>query len=397
VQFERKWPIGETRELLERRWRLLVEAPLTEKKKLFREDDDRKVDRHYLALRPPRKRLPAISRLSPSAPPLEIVRYGFRSFDRQFAIADNRIGGRLNPALWSVHGDRQVYLASLLTKVLGLGPAATVSALVPDLDFFCNRGAKDIIPLWRDAGATQPNLTGGLLEALHSYLGNINAEDLFAYCYALLATPAYVETFSEELVVPGPRVPITKNQDLFQRAVRLGRKLLWLHTYGERFVPAGHRSGEVPQGRARCRRAISERPNRYPEEFSYTESTEQLQVGEGQFSPVQKAVWDFSVSGLQIVRSWLSYRMRHGAGRSSSLLDESRPERWTAQISEELLELLWVLEATIGISDELKEALEAIVADQTFQAEELPQPTAAQRQPPADSQEELPQAEMTME
>src|SRR5262249_15863866 len=205
---------------------------------------------------------------------------------------------------------RALFVTGFFLKVFGLGPAATVSALVPDLDYFCNRGGKDVIPLWRDAEAAQPNLTRNLLDALRPALGNITAEDFFAYCYAVLATPAYVETFSEELTVPGPRVPLTKDRNLFQQGVRLGRKLIWLHTYGERFVPAGHRGGELPQGRARCRRAVPDRPQGYPEEFSYDETTQVLRVGDGEFSPVPKSVWDFSVSGLQIVHSWLSYRMK---------------------------------------------------------------------------------------
>jgi hypothetical protein len=327
-----------------------------------------------------------------------VVAYGFRSFDRQLALVDARLGDFLRPVYWQAHSDRQVYLTGLIAGVLGLGPAATISACVPDLHYFCGRGGKDVIPLWRDAEASQANLTGGLLDALRPHLGNVTAEDFFAYCYALLATPAYVETFSEELTVPGPRVPVTKDGDLFQQAVRLGRRLIWLHTYGERFVPARHRPGEVPQGRARCRRAVPDRPDRYPEEFSYNDTTRLLRVGEGEFGPVPKAVWDFSVSGLQVVHSWLRHRMKEGAGRSSSALDDIRPERWTAEISQELLELLWVLEATVAMFPELKQTLVAIIARETFRADELPQPAANERRPPGDQDDPDPprQAELNV-
>lgn len=112
-----------------------------------------------------------------------------------------------------------------------------------------------------------------------------------------------------------------------------------------------------------------------------------LRVGEG----------EFSVSGLQVVKSWLSYRMKGGAGRASSPLDEIRPDRWPAAMSQELLELLWVLEATVAMFPELRQTLEAIVAGETFRAEELPQPTAAERQPPGGEEEEpARQAEMNM-
>jgi hypothetical protein len=386
AKFERNWPIGESRDLLEERWRLLLEAELPDKRKLFREDDDRKVDRQFIALRPPRYKLPVIASLPPETPPLEIVRYGFRSFDRQFAIADNRIGGRMNPALWQTESDRQIYLISLLTGVLGLGSGATISSFVPDLHYFCGRGGKDVIPLWRDAAGTQANLPGGLLTALAPHLGDVSAEDFFAYCYALLAAPGYVETFSEELTVPGPRVPVTRNRDLFEQAARHGRRLIWLHTYGERFVPPDSRRGEIPQGRARARRGVPDTAENYPKDFAYNETTEILRVGDGEFSGVSKAIWDFNVSGLQVVYSWLNYRMKDGAGRSSSPLDEIRPSQWTAAMSGELLELLWVLEATVAMFPEMDQTLEAVVAGETFRADELPQPTAEERKPPGEEE-----------
>ncbi len=195
AKFERNWPIAETRELLERRWRLLLEAPLEQKRRMFREDDDRTVQRQYIALRPPRDRLPAIASLPANAPPLEIVRYGFRSFDRRYAIADNRIGGRLNPSLWKAHGESQTYITSLLTGVLGKGPAIVASANVPDLHHFRGSfGGRDVIPLWRDDAASQPNIPSTLLDVLSTSIGATTAEDFFAYTYAVLGAPNYVET-----------------------------------------------------------------------------------------------------------------------------------------------------------------------------------------------------------
>ncbi len=85
-------------------------------------------------------------------------------------------------------------------------------------------------------------------------------------------------------------------------------------------------------------------------------------------------------SGLQVVRSCLSYRMRSGAGRKSSPLDDIRPERWTPQLTEELLELLWVLEATVAMFPTLADPLGSVVGGETFGAEDLPnrpQPSVA--------------------
>ena len=50
VQFKRTWPIGETHELLEQRWRTLLSQPPEDRSRLFRETRDRKVQREYLSL-----------------------------------------------------------------------------------------------------------------------------------------------------------------------------------------------------------------------------------------------------------------------------------------------------------------------------------------------------------
>ena len=119
-----------------------------------------------------------------------------------------------------------------------------------------------------------------------------------------------------------------------------------------------------------------------PEGFEYAESRRTLRVGAGEFGPVRPEVWAFSVSGFQVVNSWPSYRMREGAGRRSSPLDEIRPTLWTAQFTHELLQLLWVLEGTVEQWPTLAELLEAVVAGECLQAAELPEPAAWERQAP---------------
>jgi hypothetical protein len=247
--------------------------------------------------------------------------------------------------------------------------------------------------MYRDSAAAEPNVVRGLPGFLAGRLGcKVAAEDLFAYCYAILATPSYVERFSEELVVPGPRIPITLDPVLFVRTVRYGRRLVFLHTYGERFTAKRGRGLQV--GEARCTKAISSRPDGYPGGFTYDPSRRTLRVGEGEFAPVSPAIWEFSVSGLEIVKSWLAYRMKAGAGKSSSPLDEIRPERWTADMTDELLQLLWVLEATIGLFPELRRNLDQIVAGPDFLASELPQPKAHERAAPRLGAYEEEQAEL---
>lgn len=235
--------------------------------------------------------------------------------------------------------------------------------------------------MWRDAEATESNVTSGLLDMLGSAYGeSVSAEDVFAYAYTVLGGTSYAERFSDELSIPGPRLPLTRNAEEFRRGVHLGRRLIALHTYGERFADAlpGGRLG----GTARSRVGVPQTVEGYPEAFDYNEATKEVHVGEGRFGPVEPAVWAYEVSGLRVVRSWLGYRMKERAGRSSSPLDDIRPESWTPAMSRELLELLWVLEATVTMEPELRTFLDAVVAGPLFTADELPTPTDAERAAP---------------
>jgi hypothetical protein len=105
-------------------------------------------------------------------------------------------------------------------------------------------------------------------------------------------------------------------------------------------------------------------------------------VGDGEFGPVERAVFEFSISGFKVIPSWLAYRMQEGAGRTSSPLDGLRPERWTATMTEELLQLIWVLEATVAAQPELAALLERVLNGPLFSASELPSPTEADRAAP---------------
>ena len=378
VQFKRSWPIGETVDVLEQRWRALLTAK--DRKTAFKESRDRKITGNYPKLGDKETRLPPLAGLELNAPMPSVSRYAFRSFDRRGALFDNRVGDYLRPVLHNTYSDRQVFLTSLLTAVLGEGPAAVVTALIPDLHHFRGSfGGAHVIPLWRDAAATQANLTTGLLELLGECYGQpVEAEAMFSYAYALLAAPKYVKTFWEELALPGPRLPLTKDAALFAEGAALGRRLIGLHTYGERFVSPGAKFGHIPPGVARCQVGTPADPASYPDRFHYDPATQELHIGKGVFAPVRREIWSFSLSGFDVVKSWLAYRMRDRSGKKSSPLDDIRPERWT--FDGELLNLLWVLDHTIDLQPALAVLLEKVLASELFTAAELPQPDEAQRQ-----------------
>ncbi|MCX5643791.1 MAG: N-6 DNA methylase [Phycisphaerae bacterium] len=387
AQFKRTWPICPDRNTLEARWRTLLAA--SDKAVAFRETRDRKVNGSYPPLRPGGRREKPLGQLVRNAPVPDIVRYAYRSLDRQWILADNRLGDFLRPDLWAVQGDKQVYLTSLFSQPLGGGPALTACADIPDLDYFRGSyGAKAVMPLHRDAQGREVNVLPGLADMLaQAYGRKVMPEDFTAYVYGVLAQPAFTDRFADELGARELRVPLTKDALLFVRARDAGAKLLWLHTYGQRYVPKGHPRGQVPKGKARCTKPVPGDASNYPENYEYNEAPKTLRVGDGEFAPVAPEVYEFEVSGLKVVQSWLKYRMknrmRNGGGKKSSPLDDIRPQKWTGDFTTELLELLWVLEMTVAEYSAQAKLLSAVVKGPCFRADELPCVPDSTRKPPS--------------
>ncbi len=382
VKAGRTWPIAPDRSSLEKRWHELLMAK--ERKALFKDSPTgRKVNSSAPALPLVGGSTQPIGGLPPTAPLPPLLRYAYRSLDRQWLLADGRLLDRPNPLLWQTICEKQIFLTCFLTAVLGQGPAAVCAASMPDLDHFRGSfGGAHVIPLWQDAEGAVPNITGGVPNRLSAAYGRpVSAEDLFAYAYALLACPGYVQKFWEELTIPGPRLPVTLDADLFSRAAGLGHKLIWLHTYGERFVPMGQEPGRVPSGTARCRVGTPTDSAEYPETFHYDSETQELLVGEGIFEKVRPAVWEFSVSGFEVVKSWLGYRMKERSGKKSSPLDDIRPISWS--FDEELLDLLWVLDQTVDLQGEMEDLLGRVLSGSVFRADDFPRPTGTERHGPA--------------
>jgi Type ISP C-terminal specificity domain len=353
AQLKRTWPIGVTPEVLHARWRRLLSLPEKERRNAFGPSRDRDIDSTPADLLDGQTRLAALACLASDAACPPPVRYGYRPFDRQWVLPDARVGDFMRPTLWRSAGPQQVFLTSMLTNVLGPGPAAVATRDLPDLDHFRGSfGARSVIPLWLDAAATRPNVSDVWLDLLSARYGRrVAPTEVMAYCYALLSAPSYTRQFAEELRTPGPRVPLVVDAATFSRAVGLGQKLLAVHTYQS-----------VTPGRARVVHEVGAPP---PTRFRYDAAQACVWLGDGCFGPVTADVWASSVSGYPVVRSWLRRRVRRSA---KSPLDAIGPVAWDARLTRELLELLWLIEYTLELGPELDAVLDQAVASGGAQA-----------------------------
>lgn len=374
----RTWVIGPSESVLTRRASLLLDTPGRSRATLFKDSPTGRKAHERLR----KSIMPGdwdVAPVNEMRQPPRLGRFAFRTLDRQFIVADPRFIDRPGPT-WGITSHKQVFLTSLTSSKLGWGPVATATPYLPDRHHFRGSyGGKDVMPLWRDVRATRPNVTRGLLTLLGERLGiEVTAERLLSYVYGLAGTPAFAEHFSDELgEAAGPfRVPISADAATFDSVAELGADLLWWHTWGERYCPDG--TDSLPAGSAEIRTPI----HGYPEDFAYDPESEELHVGTGVIAPIPADVWEFEVSGLRVLRSWLGYRMPGGKGRKSSPLDDVGPERWT--FTEELLRVIAIIEHTLAVTPEAARLIEKVVDGPVFQASELPVPSAGERKPPRD-------------
>src|SRR5438045_507643 len=130
-----------------------------------------------------------------------------------------------------------MYLTALMAHSPTAGPALTYTSLIPDLHHYKGSFGGRAFPLWRDKAATVPNLPPKLLGFLEKkYATSVTAEDVLAYIAAVAAHPGYTARFQPDLVQPGLRIPLTAKAKLFAEAAELGRTVIWLHTFGDRFA-----------------------------------------------------------------------------------------------------------------------------------------------------------------
>lgn len=386
----RTWIIASDAESLQHRWEKLITAPSEEKETLFHphlrgkklgDKHSKKIVTSALAGYEPRTKAIA----DDTAEAIPPTRYGYRSFDRQWIIPDIRLINQPNPGLWASHSERQIYLTSLSRTSPSSGPALTFTGLIPDLDHYKGSFGGRVFPLWHDANATISNVRPKLLTFLMQKYGiDVRAEDIVAYIAAIAAHPAFTARFQDDLSTPGLRIPITADRNIFAEAVELGRMVVWLHTFGERMIdpakgrparpprlPVGRRPNVPKDG------AIPQEPSAMPDSINYDANKKRLLVGTGYLDNVEPEVWQYEVSGKQVLVQWFSYRKANrerpiiGDRRPPSPLATIQPDHWLAEYTSELINVVNVLSLLVESAPKQAILLEKICSGPTLSVAEL--------------------------
>ncbi|OSO88018.1 DNA methyltransferase [Cylindrospermopsis raciborskii CENA303] len=145
----------------------------------------------------------------------------------------------------------------------------------------------------------RPNFSEEFLKKIEISLGYLpTPETIFYYIYAIFHSPTYRTRYAEFLKIDFPRVPLTRNNNLFCQLAECGEQLVALHLMkspklnnlitqftpngGNQIVDAGH-----PK---------------------YTQNAVVINKKGDKFVGVPEEVWNFYIGGYQVCQKWLKDR-----------------------------------------------------------------------------------------
>lgn len=321
--------------------------------------------------------------LIPDAP--NIVPVGYRSFDRQYILADSRLLERARPELWEHRVPGQIFIVEQHAHYPKAGPGLYFSTLIPDMHAFNNRGGR-AHPALTIGGA--PNLTESAAQMLRERFGENAPGDLVYYLAALTGHPGYVRTFDEPLQQAGIRVPLTADPELWERAVQLGKQVVWLHTCGERGEPLPDMKylHQIPEGAdyvlptptVDMGKTMPEKKPSFSPDPVNSLSKEQdspvtgtVSFGRSRCENVEKPVFDYTIGGNQVLGLWAKYRLKKPGVRSSSPLDYIVQREWPPAWSEEYERLLYTLTHLVHLEPAQEKLLDEVLAGEQIFREEF--------------------------
>jgi len=152
----------------------------------------------------------------------------------------------------------------------------------------------------------RPNLSPAIIDQLGKALKKTPLpEQIFFYIYAILYSNTYRTKYAEFLKIDFPRIPFTKDYNLFSKMVEYGKRLVDLHLL---------KSAELDPPIAKFQGEGDERV----EKLRYDEKEKHLYINQSQyFEGVPKEVWQYQIGGYQVCHKWLKDRK----GRRLSLDD----------------------------------------------------------------------------
>ncbi len=155
----------------------------------------------------------------------------------------------------------------------------------------------------------RPNLSSGFLKNLSIYLNSdvkqkgevggkliISPELILFYCYGVMHSATYRKDYDEFLKIDFPRIPFTKDYNLFLEISKIGEEIGRLHLLESPLL--NKIEAEYPVSGDH----IMEKP-------MYDEKAQKIYINKNQyFGKVSKDIWEFTIGGYQVLDKYLKSR-----------------------------------------------------------------------------------------
>lgn len=127
-------------------------------------------------------------------------------------------------------------------------------------------------------------------------LNDLAPEQILGYIYAILFSPTYREKYFEFLKIDFPKIPFTKDKELFEKLSELGTELIENH-----LLKRGYPKNEMP--------VFAVEGNNEVKQITYNEELHRLYINKTQyFENFPIAVWEYEIGGYLVFDKYLKAR-----------------------------------------------------------------------------------------
>lgn len=274
----------------------------------------------------------------------QIKNYSYRPFDDRYIIYNPKIIQRARDIIMRHLLKENVALISMRQYIYSTpySHAFISKSLIDRRIFISNRGAAHIFPLYLynqqqdiykpslfhyEVGSNKVhNFKDSFIKDIEKVIKEkpVNYEIIFYYIYAILYSNIYRQKYNEFLKIDFPRVPFTKDYELFQKVSKLGKELANLHLLKSKVL-------EKPVAKFPVTGDSLIKKREYKNNKIYINDKQY-------FDEIKPEVWNYYIGGYQVLDKWLKDRI------GKTILSEE---------VNNFLKIITALENTIKLQEEI--------------------------------------------
>jgi len=189
----------------------------------------------------------------------------------------------------------------------------------------------------------ESNINSNLCKILYkTYKNELTPEEIFYYIYGVLYSNIYRKKYEEFLKRDFPKIPFTKDYELFIEIGKLGRRLVDLHLLksNELETSIARFQGEGDNRIAKAKKASRN--------YNPKEKRVYINKDKQYFEGIEKEIWEYYIGGYQVLDTWLKYRQER---------------KLSTDDIKHFCKMVTVISKTIGIQKEIDEIYPEIEKD----------------------------------